>query len=1009
MDIVNGIAYDNHVRQCKSYIEKAALYHHEFWTLLMEDKPDFIKLDKSGSKINSAVASVEDHWARLQKISPNEPKSLRMYAEFLIEIMNDKEGGSELLSRAKDTAISKNNFIEANVEQSLLQSDGAACIVASGESNKLGEIIKFNQATCRIFGYNNIDLQGRKISMIIPEMLVKFHDQIMVNTVNNNDDLKDNPEKIVLGKHKCGYIIPLHKMVRTAPSFTQGLQFFATFKAEKKSVANSNVAYIMIDVNKEIKHVSSSAMAIIGINNRILQKAKCNITTFAPNMFIQECYEKYIGKTGGELEYFYPEILKEDESMQSAIGQSGIAGDKKSQFAPHKSAEEFKPRMSASKTKKTKFKCNIGIITFTDIGQAGHFIRLETMPAESVGKLKKYEKISEFQFLYNVDQKKYYRVMQRQNEPEAEPEKKNNEEESSFEESKVSFSSDDEAKKSAAAKEKEKQGSMKRSNKSLTKGEKAVEENKEGSQEDDDSEYEYEDEEEGEDDEFEESAIDDSENNTDKKEETKKPASKDESHLDAMLKDIDISEINLEDNEKGLTELHKIRQDLGLGIKSKRLGADGVLIDVSENQNEEEAKKMEEEKKEEDKKEDDSEDKNLELFRNNIKSKKALNAAIKEKVEPPAISKLKKTAYILLVILLALISSEYGVILSQFNDISENLDLVKFGYERQALQMRIVYNIGKLVYYSTNSGSDFSENNATVNISRKRIESELNQYYDVQNSISLSKIALSNEHKKLYEDKVVTLYFNEKSNDNGATKKKMYFTLTEAILQMTSSIFTILNLKLTKSNFNVATQDDVEFVLYNSFSDINDAIAKSSNLYVLELIDRSGNKNKLIMIFFIMSISVMLISIAICFPVIMSVGKTRMGVLQLFLSIPMPTIKSLIQKCEKYTNKTPDEANEDADSLNNESFNNADSQSTANQGTTNSVKNVKKRDFSNNNTSNVPFFLKYIFGCLFLEAYFAVNYGLAIDFLGKVKSYGTELNSTALIEAYDTFSLSLLE
>ena len=126
-----------------------------------------------------------------------------MYAEFLIEIMNDKEAGNELISRAKDNILFNNNFIDTNMEQNLLQSDGSAVIIASGEPNRIGEIMKFNDATSRLFGYNNIDLQGRKINIRIPEMLWKLHDQVIQNTVNNNDDLKDNCEKIILGKHKC--------------------------------------------------------------------------------------------------------------------------------------------------------------------------------------------------------------------------------------------------------------------------------------------------------------------------------------------------------------------------------------------------------------------------------------------------------------------------------------------------------------------------------------------------------------------------------------------------------------------------------------------------------------------------------------------------------------------------------------------------------------------------------------------------------------------------------------
>jgi hypothetical protein len=37
-----------------------------------------------------------------------------MYARFLIEILNDKEGGQELIARSKDAANVKQNYYDAN-------------------------------------------------------------------------------------------------------------------------------------------------------------------------------------------------------------------------------------------------------------------------------------------------------------------------------------------------------------------------------------------------------------------------------------------------------------------------------------------------------------------------------------------------------------------------------------------------------------------------------------------------------------------------------------------------------------------------------------------------------------------------------------------------------------------------------------------------------------------------------------------------------------------------------
>ncbi len=43
-------------------------------------------------------------------IFPNTPRALKLYAQFQIEVLNDKEGGNELLMKAKENAQMKSNL-----------------------------------------------------------------------------------------------------------------------------------------------------------------------------------------------------------------------------------------------------------------------------------------------------------------------------------------------------------------------------------------------------------------------------------------------------------------------------------------------------------------------------------------------------------------------------------------------------------------------------------------------------------------------------------------------------------------------------------------------------------------------------------------------------------------------------------------------------------------------------------------------------------------------------------
>jgi hypothetical protein len=53
---------------------------------------------------------VEDHWKKLSRMSSNAPKALKLYASYLIEVLNDKETGNEQMIKAKDAANLRVNF-----------------------------------------------------------------------------------------------------------------------------------------------------------------------------------------------------------------------------------------------------------------------------------------------------------------------------------------------------------------------------------------------------------------------------------------------------------------------------------------------------------------------------------------------------------------------------------------------------------------------------------------------------------------------------------------------------------------------------------------------------------------------------------------------------------------------------------------------------------------------------------------------------------------------------------
>jgi hypothetical protein len=70
------------------------------------------------------------------------------------------------------------------------------------------------------------------------------------------------------------------------------------------------------------------------------------------------------------------------------------------------------------------------------------------------------------------------------------------------------------------------------------------------------------------------------------------------------------------------------------------------------------------------------------------------------------------------------------------------------------------------------------------------------------------------EHEKILDQKVVPMYFKQLDN-TGDKIKSINFSLTEGLLQLSSSLFTLTN--LDNKLFDERQQDDVFYFLYNNF------------------------------------------------------------------------------------------------------------------------------------------------------------------------------------------------
>ena len=288
-----ALNFENMFKQFKSLIEKSAMLHFEFWNHLQDDSPDLVRLSVQGAKINQSILSVEDHWKKLSRMSSNAPKALKLYATYLIEVLNDKETGNEQMIKAKEAANMRTNFefnnAAANQDSDVnsYAQDGTPCVYISGEQDRLGIVNQCNMSLCKIFGYmKKDDILNKNIKILQPKTYSEHHDEFLNVTIQKAADQISSRERQIFGKHFSGYVFPLWLQIKNLPSLLSGRQFVATFKVEKTGV-NKTAAYLLFSKERELVDVSPACLQLLGISHDSLHKKQIyyEVSTIFPQLF----------------------------------------------------------------------------------------------------------------------------------------------------------------------------------------------------------------------------------------------------------------------------------------------------------------------------------------------------------------------------------------------------------------------------------------------------------------------------------------------------------------------------------------------------------------------------------------------------------------------------------------------------------------------------------------------------------------------------------------------------
>lgn len=107
-------------------------------------------------------------------------------------------------------------MLEGYIMQSV-NDKSLAMVQISCDSEVIGKITKTTLGVSRMFGYNEDELIGRKVTILVPPPYNKHHDDFILRYQSVSKSNIIGREKAVFGQHKSGYVFPITLAARVLP------------------------------------------------------------------------------------------------------------------------------------------------------------------------------------------------------------------------------------------------------------------------------------------------------------------------------------------------------------------------------------------------------------------------------------------------------------------------------------------------------------------------------------------------------------------------------------------------------------------------------------------------------------------------------------------------------------------------------------------------------------------------------------------------------------------------
>ena len=216
------------------FIEKTSLSDLELWSVLLEEHPDFGKVDQVGSERICLGEKVDELYQKIAEMG-NSQRVTALYIEYLINVCKLPGNFNDM-----EAKIRKTHNLDDRIMVFDWANSSSPSYIISGEEKSFGVIQDLNLSGALLLGYEKSELINRNLSFIMPESLSGKAEELV--------SFKE-PNKEFFFIKKDRYLIRVSRKLYISSSILKGSIFICTVEP-----AVVNPASCMMLISKEEPH-----------------------------------------------------------------------------------------------------------------------------------------------------------------------------------------------------------------------------------------------------------------------------------------------------------------------------------------------------------------------------------------------------------------------------------------------------------------------------------------------------------------------------------------------------------------------------------------------------------------------------------------------------------------------------------------------------------------------------------------------------------------------------------